>query len=232
MLVEGYDEERDIAFDQTLIVTYSLKYKLYQQTIRERQIERAKKYLQHPAQYDKHSVTDAKRFIKKTPVTNDGEVAEKAAYELNINAIKEEAKYDGFYAVCTNLDDDPAEIARINHDRWEIEESFRIMKSEFDARPVYLHRDDRIKAHFLTCFISLMIYRILEKQLDSSFTCEEIINTLRKMNVRKVGEYGYIPNYTRTELTDALHDNARFRTDNELTTPKAMSGIIRRSKGL
>ena len=232
MLVEGYDEERDIAFDQTLIVTYSLKYKLYQQTIRERQIERAKKYLQHPAQYDKHSVTDAKRFIKKTPVTNDGEIAEKAAYELNINAIEEEAKYDGFYAVCTNLDDDPAEIAMINHDRWEIEESFRIMKSEFDARPVYLHRDARIKAHFLTCFISLMIYRILEKQLDSSFTCEEIINTLRKMNVRKVGEYGYIPNYTRTELTDAMHDNAGFRTDNELTTPKAMAEIIRRSKGL
>lgn len=232
MLVEGYDEERNIAFDQTLIVTYSLKYKLYQQTIRERQIERAKKYLQHPAQYDKHSVTDAKRFIKKTPVTNDGEIAEKAAYELNINAIEEEAKYDGFYAVCTNLDDDPAEIAMINHDRWEIEESFRIMKSEFDARPVYLHRDDRIKAHFLTCFISLMIYRILEKQLDSSFTCEEIINTLRKMNVRKVGEYGYIPNYTRTELTDAMHDNAGFRTDNELTTPKAMAEIIRRSKGL
>ena len=160
------------------------------------------------------------------------EIAEKAAYELNINAIEEEAKYDGCYAVCTNLDDDPAEIAMINHDRWEIEESFRIMKSEFDARPVYLHRDDRIKAHFLTCFISLMIYRILEKQLDSSFTCEEIINTLRKMNVRKVGEYGYIPNYTRTELTDAMHDNAGFRTDNELTTPKAMAEIIRRSKGL
>lgn len=88
------------------------------------------------------------------------------------------------------------------------------MKSEFDARPVYLHRDDRIKAHFLTCFISLMIYRILEKQLDNRFTCEEIINTLHKMNVREVGEYGYIPNYTRTELTDALHDNAGFRTDN------------------
>ena len=232
MLVEGYDEERDISFDQTLIVTYSLKYKLYQQTIRERQVERAKKYLEHPSQYDKRSVTDAKRFIKKTPVTKDGEIAEKTAYELNINAIEEEAKYYGFYAVCTNLDDDPAEIARIILDRWEIEESFRIMKSEFDAKPVYLHRDNRIKAHFLTCFISLMIYRILEKQLDSSFTCEEIINTLRKMNVRKVGEYGYIPNYTRTELTDALHDNARFRTDNELTTPKAMSGIIRRSKGL
>lgn len=77
-----------------------------------------------------------------------------------------------------------------------------------------------------------MIYRILKKQLDNSFTCEEIINTLRKMNVREVGEYGYIPNYTRTEITDALHNNTGFRTDNKLTTPKAMAGIIRRSKGL
>lgn len=114
-------------------------------------------------------------FIKETYGVDDAEAwarshvnelntAEKAAYELNINAIEEESKYDGFYAVCTNLDDDPAEIARINHDRWEIEESFRIMKSEFDARPVYLHRDDRITAHFLTCFISLMIYSIFHEK--------------------------------------------------------------------
>jgi transposase len=232
MLVEGYDKERDIAFDQTLIVTYSLKYKIYQQTIRNRQIERAGKYLKHPSSADKRSQTDAKRFIKKTAVTNDGEIAEKAVYELNEAVIAEEAKYDGFYAVCTNLDDDPAEIAKINHDRWEIEESFRIMKSEFEARPVYLHRDDRIKAHFLTCFISLMIYRILEKQLGENFTCEDIVSTLRNMDVRKVNDYGYIPNYTRTTLTDALHENAAFRTDNELITPKSMAGIIRRSKGL
>ncbi len=230
-LLEGYDEERDITFNQTLIVTYSLKYKLYQQTIREGQIERARKYISHPSTVDKRSQTDAKRFIKKTPYTTDGEVADKALYELDETVIANEARFDGFYAVCTNLDDDPADIARINHDRWEIEESFRIMKTEFDARPVYLHRDDRIKAHFLTCFISLIIYRILEKQLGERFTCEEIISTLRKMNMRDVGEYGYIPNYTRTELTDALHENAGFRTDTELTTPKAMAGIIRRSKG-
>lgn len=230
-LLEGYDEERDITFDQTLIVTYSLKYKLYQQTIRESQIERARKYISCPSSVDKRSQTDARRFIKKTPYTADGEIADKALYELDETVIANEARFDGFYAVCTNLDDDPADIAKINHDRWEIEESFRIMKTEFDARPVYLHRDDRIKAHFLTCFISLMIYRILEKQLDERFTCEHIISTLRKMTVRNVGEYGYIPNYTRTELTDALHENAGFRTDTELTTPKAMAGIIRRSKG-
>lgn len=230
LFIEGYDDERDISFDQNLIVTYSLKYKAYQETIRNHQVERAKKYLESPANADRRSQTDAKRFIKKTSITKDGEVAGNAIYSINEAAIAEEAKYDGFYAVCTNLDDDPSEIAKINQDRWEIEESFRIMKSEFDARPVFLQRDDRIKAHFLTCFIALMIYRILEKQLREKYTCEEIIKTLREMDVRKVGEHGYIPNYMRTTLTDALHENAEFRTDYEITTPKSMAGIIRRSK--
>lgn len=231
-LIEGYDEERDITFDQTIIVTYSLKYKEYQQTVRNRQIERAKKLIEKPSSVDKRSQNDAKRFIKKTPFTNDGEIANRAMYELDEAAIAEESRYDGFYAVCTNLDDDPADIAKINHDRWEIEESFRIMKSEFEARPVYLQRDDRIEAHFLTCFIALMIYRILEKKLGDRYTCEEIIKTLREMDMRKVGEHGYIPSYTRTQLTDSLHENAGFRTDYELITPKSMAGIIRRTKGL
>ena len=231
-LIEGYDEERDITFDQTIIVNYSLKYKEYQQIIRNRQIERAKKLINKASSVDKRSQNDAKRFIKKTPFTDDGEIASKAMYELDEAVIAEEARYDGFYAVCTNLDDSPAEIAKINHDRWEIEESFRIMKSEFEARPVYLQRDDRIEAHFLTCFIALMIYRILEKQLGEKYTCEEIIGSLRSMDMRLVGEHGYIPCYTRTALTDMLHDNAGFRTDYELMTPKTIAGIVRRTKGL
>ena len=232
MLVEGYDEERDITFNQTLIVTYSLKYKVYQETLRSRQIERAKNYLKQPSKAERRSQTDAKRFIKKTAYTGEGEIAQNAMYEIDESIIAEESKYDGFYAVCTNLDDDPADIAKINHDRWEIEESFRIMKTEFEARPVYLQRDDRIQAHFLTCFIALMIYRILEKQLDEKFTCESIIKTLREMNMRKITGHGYIPCYTRTELTDVLHENVGFRTDYELTTEKGMAGIIRRTKGL
>ncbi|MBR3538417.1 MAG: IS1634 family transposase [Eubacterium sp.] len=230
--IEGYDEEHDISFNQTLIVTYSLKYKLYQETIRNNQIDRAKAYLKNPAAYDKHAQTDVKRFIKKTAVTGDGEIAKKAVYEINEDVIAAESEYDGFYAVCTNLDDDPADIAKINHDRWEIEESFRIMKTEFEARPVYLQRDDRIKAHFLTCFIALLIYRIIEKLLNEEFTCDELIETLREMSMRKVGDEGYIPNYTRTDITDALHKNAGFRTDYEILTKKDMAGVIRRSKGL
>ena len=230
--IEGWDKEREIAFNQNLIVTYSLKYKHYQQTIRNRQVERAIKAMQNPSTLERHTQTDAKRFIIKTNVTNDGEIAENKVYQLNTEAIQEEAKYDGFYAVCTNLDDDPWEIAKINHDRWEIEESFRIMKSEFSARPVYLQRDDRIEAHFLTCFIALLLYRILEKQLGEKYTCEEIIETLRNMNMASVGNEGYIPAYTRTEITDDLHHNAGFHTDYELTTQKSMAGIIRRTKGL
>ena len=230
--IEGWDKEREIAFNQNLIVTYSLKYKQYQQTIRNRQVERAIKAMQNPSTLERHTQTDAKRFIIKTNVTNDGEIAENKVYQLNTEAIQEEAKYDGFYAVCTNLDDEPWEIAKINHDRWEIEESFRIMKSEFSARPVYLQRDDRIEAHFLTCFIALLLYRILEKQLGEKYTCEEIIETLRNMNMASVGNEGYIPAYTRTEITDDLHHNAGFHTDYELTTQKSMAGIIRRTKGL
>lgn len=230
--IEGWDKERDIAFDQNLIITYSLKYKTYQESIRKRQIERAAKALENPASLDRHSQTDAKRFITRTNITKDGEIAENKVYGLNEEIIKEESRYDGFYAVCTNLDDEPWEIAKINHDRWEIEESFRIMKSEFSARPVYLHRDDRIEAHFLTCFIALLIYRILEKQLDEKYTCSDIIETLKHMNLTSVPGESYIPSYTRTELTDALHDNAGFNTDYELTTKKTMAGIIRRTKGL
>lgn len=230
--IEGWDEERDIAFDQNLIVTYSLKYKFYQQSIRNRQVERAQKALETPSKIDKRSSNDAKRFIQKTSITTDGEIADKQIYQLDQNAITAEAIYDGFYAVCTNLDDDPSEIAKINRDRWEIEESFRIMKSEFSARPVYLQRDDRIESHFLTCFIALLIYRILEKKLDEKYTCEEIITTLRHMNMTVVGDAGYIPGYTRTELTDTLHENAGFHTDYEVTTPKAIAGICRRTKGL
>ena len=103
-----------------------------------------------------------------------GRIAEKAIYELDPKRIREEEMYDGFYAVITNLEDDPAEVIKINRRRWEIEENFRIMKSEFEARPVYVQRDDRIKAHFLTCYISLLVYRLLEKKLDEKYTCSQI----------------------------------------------------------
>ena len=156
--------------DETLIVTYSPKYKNYQRKIRARQIERAEKMIESGKKRRGKNPNDPARFIWKTSVTRDGEIAEKTIYELDLERIREEEMYDGFYAVVTNLEDDPAEVIKINRRRWEIEENFRIMKSEFEARPVYVQRDDRIKAHFLTCYISLLVYRLLEKKLERAIS--------------------------------------------------------------
>ena len=219
--------------EQHLIVSFSLKYKNYQRKIRQGQIDRAQslidsgKYKQRPKNQN-----DPHRFIGKEVMTNDGEACTKEVPYLNTDLIAEEEKYDGFYAVCTNLDDmSVAEIIRINKKRWEIEECFRILKTDFKARPVYLRREDRIKAHFLTCFLSLFVYRVLEKRLNEEYTCEEIITALRKMTMYRPGEkQGYIPSYTRTDLTDRLHETSGFRTDYQILTDLAMKKVIRVSK--
>src|SRR5699024_2150494 len=156
----------------------------------------------------------------------DGEVAEKKVLSLNTDTIQKEEKFDGFYGVCTNLDDDPEEIIKVNQRRWEIEESFRIMKSEFKARPVYLSRDDRITAHFTTCFLSLVILRFLEKVLDEKYTSSEIIDTLKNMNMQKNFDCSYEPIYTRTDLTDDLHEKFGFRTDYEILQESRLKKIL------
>jgi transposase len=217
--------------EQQLIVSYSLKYKQYQQTIRQRQVERAEKFIRTGTKLaKKKSPHDIKRLIKQTHITNDGEKAENEQLSLDYSVIDEEARYDGFYAVCTNLDDNVEEIIRINHRRWEIEETFRIMKSEFEARPVYLSREDRIRAHFLTCFIAMTLFRTLEKQLNATHSYCEIIETLRKMTFYKLSGEGVIPTYTRTELTDQLHEQAGFRTDYQILTQKKLKKIFKQTK--
>lgn len=214
--------------EQKLIVTYSLKYKNYQETIRNAQIERARKAINsNPTKLEKSSQNDYKRFIKKTNITKDGEVAEEKVLSIDEKIIEKESQYDGFYGVCTNLEDTVEDIIKVNHMRWEIEESFRIMKTEFKSRPVYLSNDDRIQAHFITCYISLLIHRILEKKLGEKYTTYEIVNTLRNMNMTKIEIEGYIPAYTRTDLTDSLHDVSGFRTDFEITSEKKMKKILK-----
>lgn len=197
-----------------------------------RQIERAQKMLQNTGSIRRGKTqNDPARFIHKTSVTGDGEIAEKNVYELDEERIREEAAYDGFYAVVTNLEGDVREIININKRRWEIEENFRIMKTEFEARPVYVQRDDRIKAHFLTCYISLLVYRLLEKKLGEVFTCSQILETLRGMNMTLLSKNsGYIPSYKRTLLTDALHDVFGFRTDYEFISKSSMRNIIKETK--
>lgn len=222
---------KEDGLEQKLIVTYSLKYRDYQRQIRKRQLERAVKLIKtRPSDIKKKNQNDFKRFISSTNITKDGEVADKSIYSLDKDVISGEEMFDGFYAVCTNLDDDATAITRINHRRWEIEECFRIMKSEFRARPVYLSRDDRIKAHFTTCFLALVLYRYLEKYLNEKFTSHEIISGLRDMNFYSVPAEGYIPTYTRTDFTDALHDVFGFRTDYQIVSLKEMKKIFKDTK--
>ena len=218
--------------DETLIVTYSPKYAAYQRKIREGQIERAQKILDSPGKKRKGTnQNDPMRFVKRTTITKDGEIAEKTVYGLDQEQIEKEAMYDGFYAVVTNLEGDVGDIIRINQQRWEIEENFRIMKDELGSRPAFVRREDRIKAHFMTCYISLIIYRLLEKKIGNRFTCDQIIQTLRAMNMTFLSAASsYIPSYTRTELTDALHQSFGFRTDYEIITKASMRTIIKNTK--
>ena len=125
----------------------------------------------------------------------------------------------------------PVIALKINRQRWEIEENFRIMKTDFEARPVYVRRKDRIKAHFLICHISLLVYRLLEKKIGNGHTCNEILSTLRSMQVTLLPkESGYIPSYKRTDLTDALHKAFSFHTDYEFISKSAMRSIIKSTK--
>lgn len=220
------------SMEETVIVTFSPKYRDYQRKIREGQIERARKMITSDGKIKKNrkNPNDPSRFIETVHVTSDAEVAENIIATLNTEAIAEEEKYDGFYAVITDIEDDPAQIIAINKRRWQIEECFRIMKTEFRSRPVYVSTEKAIKAHFLTCFIALLVYRILENQLNNKYTVTEIVNTLSEMKLTDIGEMGYIPSYTRTALTDALHENAGFRTDTQIVKKSKLRSIIKSSK--
>ena len=236
--VDVYDDvlqktvKRDLS--QRLIITFSFKYRDYLKAIRDGRIERAKKLIaQGEKAVKRKSKNDVREFIQEVNYTDNGEVAENKAFSLNEGAILDASRYDGFYAVYTSLETQKFPVSRINeinHGRWEIEECFRIMKSEFQARPVYLQKDNRIKAHFMTCFIALLILRILETRLDHKYTYRELIDCLSEMDFVKLKDTGYIPAYTRTDLTDTLHKVFDFRTDFEILSAGAMKKIFARTK--
>ena len=189
--------------EQDLIVTYSYKYKVYQQRIRKEQFERARKLIDSKKKFHKTNVNDCRRFIKNLSFNKDGELVNENILMLDEELYNEESKFDGYYCIATNLQDNVKTIININHNRWQIEESFRIMKTELDSGTVYLQREDRIKAHFLTCFIALLVTRILEKQIDAeqkNYSISQIINKLKELNLVKVSDEGFIPSFTNEHL--------------------------------
>lgn len=225
---------------QTLIVTFSFKYQEYQHNLKTHQLERAKilveevnkknKNLQKKKDIETIKITknqnDPKRFIKQITTTNSGEIACNIEYVIDEIVYNEEEKYNGFYGITTNLIDDTETIIKVIKGRWEIEESFKIMKNDFDSGTIHLSREDRIKGHFITCYLSLFIYRYLEHKLNDKYTVYEIVTKLQQMKLFEQKGKGFQPTYTRDNLTDDLHQFLGINTDNEIITYKKIEKIL------
>ena len=216
---------------QRLIITYSPKYAAYQKAVRAEQISRAEKMISSGSlKKQRKNPNDPARFVNRIAVTREGEKAD-IHYYLDLERIAEEEKYDGLYAVCTDLlDDDVSEILKVSEGRWQIEDCFRTMKTDFEARPVYVSREDRIKAHFLTCFLALLLFRLLKRGLKSPCTTRQLLGVLRGMNFADIEEQGFMPVYERNRLTDELHEACGFRTDYQFITKRKMKEIEKKSK--
>ncbi len=216
---------------QKVIITFSRKMMEYQRHIRNRQIERAKKMLAtlDPDTYKKgpHDVT---RFIKRTSSTKSGEKVTDQ-YELNQSIIEEEEKYDGYYAVATNLDDPAKDIMEISSNRYKIEDCFRVMKTNLSAHPIYHQKPRRIVAHFMICYTALLIYRLLEVKLDrygTHFTIENIIETLNNMEVTNIEDMCYMSTYNNSQVCTALNAVFGLGLDKKYYQPKELNKKIKK----
>ena len=216
--------------EQKVIVTFSRKAMEYQRYIRNRQIERAQKLLENldPDTYKK-GPNDVTRFIKRTSSTKSGEkVAER--YSINYDLIREEEKYDGYYAVATNLDDDVKTVLNICDNRYKIEDCFRIMKTNFDARPIYHRKNERIVAHFMICYTALLLFRLLQKKLNDSgfhFSIDELIKTMKNMDVINLDDVCYASAYTDSKVLLALETLFDLNLNKKFYLPKELNKNIR-----
>ena len=219
---------------QKVIITFSRKAMEYQRYIRNRQIERAKAMLSDldPDTYKK-GPNDVTRFIKRTSATRTGERATDL-YELDLDKIAEEEKYDGFYAVATNLDDDVRTIIGISSNRYKIEDCFRVMKTNLSARPVYHHKRDRIIAHFMICYTALLIHRLLQTKLDrygAHFSTESIIQTLQNMEVANIEDMCYMSTYSSSQVCTALNALFDLGLDKKYYQPKELNKKLKKILG-
>ena len=229
---------------QALIITFSYKYQDYHHKLKQKQFERAKKLVEETNKKNEKATkkkeiekiklsknqNDPKRFIKEVAVTPSGELACNISYLIDEEIFKTEEKYNGLYGITTNLIDDTPTIVKVMKGRWEIEESFRIMKEEFDSGTVHLSREDRIKGHFITCYLALFIYRYLEHQLNDKYTVYEIVSKLQEMKMLEHKGKGYEPIQDRNDLTDDLHRFLGINTDTQIITYKKIKKILEQTK--
>ena len=210
----------ETAFEEHLIVTYSRKYDLYQKQLRAQQIQRAITKINRGEIKRPKSPNDCRRFMKDTYFDTKGNPLEVITSSvLDMEQIEAEARFDGFNALVTSLDDDPCTIIRVNSWRWEIEECFRVEKSDLDMRPVFVRAPQRIAAHFFICFIALLILKIMQKQHNGQFPIGQIRKTLSEMNLTKLEGIGYIPSFNCTPLTYAIQETAKIHIDRQINTP-------------
>lgn len=216
------------AYEEHLIVTYSRKYDLYQKQLRTQQIQRAITKINRGEIRRPKSPNDCRRFMKDTYFDDKGNPIEPiTSAVLDREQIELEERFDGFNALATSLDDNPCDIIRVNSWRWEIEECFRVEKSDLDMRPVYVRTPQRIKAHFFICFIALLILKIMQKQMGSQYPVSQIRKALSDMNLVKLEGFGYIPSFNNTPLTDEIQEQAKIHINRQINTPAQLRADYR-----
>lgn len=234
-------EVKKVELEQRCVVSFSLKYFEFQRNRRNENLDKALKAIKNGNAAE--SPKNFKSYIIEHKCTSDGIAAEQSVgYSIDYDRVREEEKYDGFYAICTNLEEYTdksgrkchtiSDLLKINRARWEIEESFRIMKLQMKARPVYHRNDKAVKAHLAICFIALFLYRVFEHRMGESFTTDNILAALRGMNALRVEYEGYIPEFTRTDTTDKIFELSGFRLDTEIITLKKLKSTIAQSRDL
>jgi transposase len=215
---------------QRLIITFSRKMQEYQRYIRNRQIARAKRLLERKdPEAIKKGLHDVTRFIKRISTSKSGEKATDT-YTINETVIQGEEKYDGFYAIATNLDDNPKSIIEISSKRHKIEDCFRVLKTNFSARPVYHRKRERIAAHFMICYTALLIYRLLEAKLDDygkHFSIDSVLETLKNMNVANVHDLYYAATYKGSQVCSAFNELFSLGLDRRYYQPKDLNKKIK-----
>ena len=229
-------KERKSVRPERLIVTYSHDFDLYLKYKREERLRTAEKIVRDKQTKSRQSQQDPRRYVTTTYTTPSGEIAVKMEMAIDKDMVKQEERFDGFYAYGTSLDDDAVDVLRARSFHYEIEHLFRTTKTFLDARPVYLSRQDRIKSHFLICFLSMVIVKILQRQLieanpgayrDQPLTIDSLVETLQNLRFGAIPGNNYIPMFTRTELTDQLQQLVGLQLDNEIISSRAMTAAYR-----
>lgn len=220
-------------YEERLIVTFSPKYALYQRQLRAQHMEKALEMIRRRSEKSRQTQQDPRRLISTVRCTDDGEVAQNTLMSLDTDLIEKEKAMDGLNCVATRLEDSVGDILHVNGFRYEIEHLFRVTKTEFDARPVYLRREDRIRAHFAICFVALLLLKAFQRQVnegmdeDSRYSSEQIISALAGMKYNVVRGTGYVPAYSATALRSRCCETANLPIDRQIVLNREMRQYVK-----